>query len=432
MGEASESRAYLQQSLQKFQRELHENGCLEVNNLSTPNLRNEIHPIFAKGRWVTGFGQVTHKSYQQMKPALQLASLLLTENPVLPWFQHVTYGHRTEDCSEKPPKVYIAVHKGEHTSRAKEETRRRLEDMSSFLTLMFVPSTEATTANGLSFAYLHDVPWYRQFRSTQLPHFGDEYKAQQYAHHGQPAICMAASFHDYFSHEYKNASLSYHYRMMYFFTMVLVHECAHAYYMYLGRSKYESKFGPKEPLWSQHEKIAELGYSWETVTLGRITYPMYGRANNVVLTSYQEEHLSDQKERDRAIIRIIGGKGSEMLFERVEKIPKRSQQANGWRGTGWFSRGDNKAKKSTVAILHAIPMWWVAHWFREEEWEKKRRTWRESKTYEPPSLGSTLILVCQRNEDGKAMLHRVTNGSAADPYLDKLKVQATKMHLYDD
>jgi len=75
-----------------------------------------------------------------MEPALRLASLMLSEKCMFPWFGHLTFGHRRCDKLTHPPRVYIAVNKGEHDEARKQEIQRKLRKMSRFITLGSLPA----------------------------------------------------------------------------------------------------------------------------------------------------------------------------------------------------------------------------------------------------------------------------------------------------
>ena len=150
-----------------------------------------------------------------------------------------------------------------------------------------------------------------------------------------------------------------------------------------------------------------------------------------VLISFQKEEYEGRAELDRAL-KHLDGKLEELanLKGQLEVYDLENITFPGIRGKHWFSANEEDDSKKTICIRQAIPTKWIAHWFREEEWGKKRRTWREKKEHTPPSLGQTFTLVNRKDEQEYAYLFKPASDKAdADPYLDKVRWQGVKMSL---
>jgi hypothetical protein len=71
-------------------------------NWPAPSLTNEILPLF-RTRWASGPQQSFHDRWQQnLIPALQLASLSLSEDYALFWFSHLANAEHREKPGNLP------------------------------------------------------------------------------------------------------------------------------------------------------------------------------------------------------------------------------------------------------------------------------------------------------------------------------------------
>jgi hypothetical protein len=83
---------------------------------------------------------VSNESSLSLNGASPLPSLTHTLEKVhASLFRHLTFGHRRCDKLTHPPRVYIAVNKGEHDETRKQEIQRKLRRMSRFITLGSLP-----------------------------------------------------------------------------------------------------------------------------------------------------------------------------------------------------------------------------------------------------------------------------------------------------
>lgn len=114
-----------------------------------PNLTNDVLPMF-KYRWVEGRCQHTAEIYQNIKPALQLASRLLVEKYPLLWFSHLTFGERRRSRSG----TYIVPTSYSTSADAISKVRQNILAIGEVVTLMF-PQTDYTSDLGDCYGITH-------------------------------------------------------------------------------------------------------------------------------------------------------------------------------------------------------------------------------------------------------------------------------------
>jgi hypothetical protein len=415
----------MNQFLSQFRSEMYDSGCLDVPGLPGPTLANSISPMYAIHRWAGGYGQRTKTIYRNMGPSLQAASLMVTEMCTLAFYTHLTYGRPTIDPSSG--KVYIAASRYEHTSEGRATTLQNVRNLGEMITLMFVPRDYYDGSYyGVTYKHREQVEWIRKFHPNDLPSIPDTYREST---RGKIVVALSPDFQDFFLHSSHTASMALRYRMWMLFTSTLAHETAHAYEYFLNRGS-----GREEPLWSRHDKESELGFAWETTTLGRIINPIFSDIKNCrALTSYQSEKYTRTADRLSIIEKVIGRVRRDE-WRRVNDSNGRAVQMtpSGVRGGSWFDHTGGRPHGS-ISVIHAVPMWWIVTWFSEEEWEKKRSIWRNHLTYAPTSLGSTFILLHEQGLDGNTCLRiPQTSHTEFDPYLSTVRAQAQAMRLYDD
>ncbi|KAF1993757.1 hypothetical protein P154DRAFT_588235 [Amniculicola lignicola CBS 123094] len=424
---------FMVNTLSNYEREIQDNGCLEVRDVPTPSLTNKIHPIFALDRWMKGYEQHTRDFYHRMKPALQLASLMITEDCTLPWFHHLTFGHRTSD-QDRPDRIYIAATKKEHTTKGRRETKGRLKELAHMISWEFTPrkyknsvdDSWGATTNG-------DWPWSRHYRFSDYPPLPAKYYDSYYDHR-VPRVTFMTAFQDFFYDGYRICTPSQRYRTWLMFASTVVHELAHAYFKYLGRSQNRKFKG--EPRWHKHERQDELGFSWENITFGRIFNPLdIGpptiRTHCLCSMSTKTWKGGHLEYRENVLKALVGGV-AEQQFHQIP-LPSGNQWVpnKSWRGNQFVSFDDAPADASFLSVILVIPMSWVMAWFSEEEWEKRRQVWKDDGKYVPPSLGPTFMVVYERDTRGNVALYIATRQDF-DPHLDEVKTQTTNMGLYND
>lgn len=221
---------WLSDLISTYEDDLQSMGCLEVSGLPQPSLKNDIHPVFRLGRWMKGYGQHTEGFYQKMKPALKLASLMLTEECVLSWFNHLTFGHRrVGDMKDSSGRqfVYIEHSKEEDTGKARRETNDRLRDLGNVIVFMFVPAAykkgENRTAWGATNSRRRDWEWSHEFRDRDYPGIPRRDLNLQKNGYRNLEVAMAASFQELFRNNFHGMTRSQRYRVEFMFAITLVH-----------------------------------------------------------------------------------------------------------------------------------------------------------------------------------------------------------------
>jgi hypothetical protein len=341
------------------------------------------------------------------------------------FYTHLTCGRPTTDPASG--KVHIAASKYEHTPEGRAATLQNIRDLGEIITLMFVPRDYYDGSYyGVTYNYREQIEWIRKFHPNDLPSIPDRYRRSS---RGNIVVALSPDFQDFFLHGSHAASMALRYRMWMLFTTTLAHETAHAYEYFLNR-----RSGGEEPLWNRHDSKTELGFAWETTTLGRIINPMFSDVKKCrALTSYQSEKYFRTADRLPIFEKVIG-RVRRHTWRRVDDSNGCAIQMTpcGVRGSSWFDHTGGRPHGS-ISVVHAIPMWWIVTWFSEEEWDKKRRMWHNHRTYMPTSLGKTFILLHEQGLDGNTCL-RVpqTSRTDFDPYLSTVRTQAQTMHLYED
>ncbi|KAF2258347.1 hypothetical protein CC78DRAFT_126081 [Lojkania enalia] len=421
------------QTISNLEHELQENGCLDFpSGECTCTLKCPIHPLLELNRWARGYDQYTEKCWPRMRPALQLASLFLTEDCMLPWFEHVASGRLKTRDSKQYPKVYIDPVPSTLTKERIQRVKQQLRDMAEVTTFMFTPRKYKNTGDGQAWGatsrFKNEFDWCREFRREDMPYIDNRYRIDpKFAHRGRPCISLSYRFQDYFCKGQERAnSRAQDFRISLLFAVTIVHEIAHAYWMYLGRS-HSRLTGHGEPYWNLDDKEAELGFSWEAMTIGRILSPAQSELNLcTILYSMLFRNYRERGQRRITVSQLVDRAG--VTFRDVPLPPphKFDMVAQGMRSNTWFCRDGGRAEAYYLVIIHAIPIKWVADWFLEEEWERKRRVWRQTGKFSPPPLGPTFMLVYARNPDGWARL-RYSIRDDADPYLEDVRNQAESM-----
>lgn len=108
------------------------------NDWPAPSLTNEILPLF-QCRWASGpqpsFDDPWH---QDIIPALQIASPLLTEDYPLLWFSRLTFAERRTKPGY-PPRYYLKSSMYAESSETLQKIKANIVQLGRVITLMWVP-----------------------------------------------------------------------------------------------------------------------------------------------------------------------------------------------------------------------------------------------------------------------------------------------------
>jgi hypothetical protein len=353
-----------------------------------PDLSNDIIPMF-KDRWLTGPGQHTSEIIYAIKPALKLASRLLTEEFPLRWFAHLTFGERRR----KPTgQVYIVPTPKSLSAEAIDEVKENIRNVGKLVTFMWDPHGRCCNdAHGLTLNAKEGLDSYREFQQSDWP------PTHRPARPGyaRPLVVINRGFQDYFL---GNMQLSQdeEYRVLLMLAVTLVHEFTHAYNFWLSPDRHE-------PCWSISEKDSELGWSWEHMVMGYGLQPLSvpgGGYQNLFLLQFKVLEYRSMSERDRVMTQLTGSNRTDGMFTKVNASGRTAVppviDANEFRYSEWYL-GDDRRVHSYMAAAQVIPMNWVVSWFSEATWRERRAHWRQQNAYVRPSLGKAFTLLYERS-----------------------------------
>jgi len=353
-----------------------------------PSLTNPVLPMFALDRWATGPGQDTSDIYTVMRPALQLASMWLTEDLPLLWFSHLTFGHRRRNAAGQ---VYLEMNPHYRTPAALHTVKDNLHEFGKTNFFAFAHPDCKEKFAGVTYVKKESMSHYREFSRTDFPPVLSDKGVYK------PCICLAQRFRGAFRST--NASANERYRALFIFAVVLCHEVAHGYYMFLESGN--------EPLWAENEKNPELGFSWELSVLGHIPVPNGKTASN---DRFQEIHAIRLLEapssavRDKVLQSLAGSSRAEFTTRDASGHYRNWPVVNHgkFRGATWTMSSDAQL---FIASFHVVPMHWVVSWFQKDIWEALKARWVQKKMYEPPALGQTFMAIYERTSNG-VQVHR--------------------------
>ena len=116
------------------------NGALELKDCKLPTLKNEVHPLFERDR----FDGCPDYIYDQLLPALRLASILLTQPICMKFFVNLEFGNRQVD-SEMSSRCGRLRHRIGDVTLTADNTAHVVENLkdlghSELLTFVFIPT----------------------------------------------------------------------------------------------------------------------------------------------------------------------------------------------------------------------------------------------------------------------------------------------------
>jgi hypothetical protein len=359
----------------------------EIDDLPLDNLTNAIHPMFHPSRWATGQDQYTRDFYPEMRAGLQLASLLLTEDSVLGWFTHIAYGDKRRDRNGK---IYLGHNSYEDSKAARDDVRKHFEIMSEVVTFSFIPRAYVGAEYGVSYDSRRDVPYNHL---VQHPPIDRSRLHRENQGRSRPVCTLHIDFARFFKTHHDVVTRSVGYRTMFVFATTLVHEFCHAYGYWLGFMD--------EPLYTKGDAIAELGFSWEQVTLGRVMNPLHNETHSCsLLTSINFQTYARPQDRERAIGRVTEDRAVSWKLVRP-----RGEFRDRWehllepqdtRGGRYFAGTSQAPGKMIAGCLQAIPTKWIMSWFRKASWEKRARQWELTRSYVPTKMPMTFMILYEK------------------------------------
>lgn len=370
--------------ISRFHERLDLYGCLSSNGpFAEQLLENDIIPMFGIDRWATGPNQLTTRSYRRTWLALRLATLFLTEDCTLGWFTHYTFGVRKRDASGH---TYIAATRYASTKEARKRVKYYLGELGKVVTLMLRPTSAENDRNyGVTYHSKRHLPFFRRFRERDWP-------STIYDGRCHPTIVLHNDFYQYFSTSTRDTDQDTWFRTNFLFAVTLVHEIAHAYSMWLGTDR-------DEPLFRKDDRTAELGFSWETETLGYICNPVFNDivGCQVLLAIRAVDYHDDRQHRD-IVSQMIGQ--HPLYFNHMN--PAHFQDLfhpQDYRGGGFYTEERTGSRRKWLIAVYALSLEWIASWFEEQEWEVRRCNWHNFGGRYVPTPLESFVLVYQKNGD---------------------------------
>ncbi|KAF2654192.1 hypothetical protein K491DRAFT_717364 [Lophiostoma macrostomum CBS 122681] len=156
-------------------RQLEESGFLDVDILAC-DLDNPIHPLFSKTKWKG----VDDSLYAKMTPALQHASLWITDDRVLDWFYHDMTGVVVTTCEGVPfltdnPAFDMQTNRGRETVR--NLWLEKLDDLEKAIVFHLAEEKEEiapTAVFGTCFSFAEEAKaWLEERRSLDMRHMSN-------------------------------------------------------------------------------------------------------------------------------------------------------------------------------------------------------------------------------------------------------------------
>jgi len=236
-------------------------GFTDRDSLPLPNLKKYIHPLFDQKQFVNTLqngrqGKMTDRLYERLKPALQLASCLLDQEPTLAFLYRVSHGTLTTD--NKSGRTYLADTTSEDLGlkdRHKQMVRERLlnQFVENSTIVLATPLTDEAflgifTKLECCWAYARLVPDRKKSGSTQTE------------------VVFRPCFHHFLSIDWDTATASDRIRCLFFFAKTLMREFAHV----AGFSSPCRRPGLPEPYCNLTDVEPELGRALEVATFGRM------------------------------------------------------------------------------------------------------------------------------------------------------------------
>lgn len=312
---------------------LQQHGALEVDDLLPINLQNEIHPIFARDRFVIW----SDAAYDIVKPGLRLASKFLTEDAMLEWWVHTAFGVVAGDDSGL--ECLMMSPKERHRS-ALHITRAAITELAEHITLGVYDRLDSD-AEAQTVAQRNGIR-----RGTRMvTKFTSPVFAKNLTY--TPFIRISKEYETYARLGYAAATNSQEMRFQFHFATTLAHEVCHAFWLMRAGETLPEVNTPAhefyaEPRHSDRDPPAmgELGLSWETFTFGF----RLGTIDSKTAPTYA----------------ILGAP---------------------WKTVEEQETGD-------IRYL-ALPMSWINQWFREELWQDVARSGRTA--IPPPRVTLSLM-----------------------------------------
>jgi hypothetical protein len=245
-------------------------GDIEDSESSQGDLSTAIHPIFAATNWpmenfVTIEGSESNL-WKAIKPALQLASNLITSKAALSFFRRLHYGKKRKDPISG--RVYLHYEPQNSSKRDKQDSRvlEELNEAAKRLNIVFAAFDTAKVTPESQDGQIHALHViddnmfgngiYMRGKKTDLP-MGER----------EHYIMVNAAYMEYAKDVKQNPNASEYARFAVSLAFSLAHEVGHAYYAHKSNMTQDDY---SEPFFTvdQYCETPELGCALDTVLLG--------------------------------------------------------------------------------------------------------------------------------------------------------------------
>ncbi|KAF2659103.1 hypothetical protein K491DRAFT_215817 [Lophiostoma macrostomum CBS 122681] len=239
-------------------------GCLEfainehLQEGALLNL-NEIHTLFAPSNWLpVPTEELCHQAYMNMRPALALATKLITSKEMMNWWMHALYGNLSRH--KKSGRIYLADDYRElDTKQAKLEVDAKFSEVAEKIRFYWMPPVcidRKESLAGMASYSPYDV----------MSHLDEAQFPTDHSETGRflPTIGLDVQFLHHLVHSPGTPALSHgsNLRLQFYIAIVLVHELAHVIWMMVSWKH------SIEPYFYLNDDMPEAGYSWENHVFG--------------------------------------------------------------------------------------------------------------------------------------------------------------------
>ena len=257
--------------------EVNFSGAVSLKGCRTSSLDNEVHPLLARSR----FDDTPDAIYDQLIPALRLASMFLTQPTCMQFWVTVAFGMRDDDeqMSRKYGKKCHRIAK--HVEMTKDNTAGVIEHL-----------RELGEADIIHFAFKHKLShgisggaW-----ATSGPVCDYLGVRKSYGLKGTLTRSIIRLHADHYIIAKKLSQLKYpeisqQLRFSFFFANLIMHELAHSIegaYMKMRHEQWAEYQRSKtyiEPFWMDWQRPPECGKAWEQTMFGGEIQPVNNRVD---------------------------------------------------------------------------------------------------------------------------------------------------------
>jgi hypothetical protein len=208
-------------------------GCLEFTKNDPLNEEallslDEIHPIFDPSNWLpVPSPELRHQGYINMRPALALATKLITSEMTMGWWIHTLYGKLSRH--EKSGRWYLADDPRElNLEQAKLDVEAKFSELSKIVQFYWIPRIDGKDDPAGSPASMASYSPY-----DVMGYFDKERFPLGAVKDGRflPTIGVDVLFLQHLTHSPGTPQLSQdsNLRLQFYIAVILVHELAHVF-----------------------------------------------------------------------------------------------------------------------------------------------------------------------------------------------------------